>query len=527
MTGTSANFAILPQRVEKAARERIEAGTYQTLVFGVVDGDRSEVFAFGKLDSGRAPDEETVYEIGSITKTFTGTLLAQAILSGRLTLDTPVAELLRDFKIPSRGSKQITLGDLATHHSGLPRMPSNFTPGDPDNPYVDYDAAKMNAFLASLQLPRDPGASYEYSNLGFGLLGHALAVSLHTTYDALLDDNLLRPLSMTMTGTVLTDAMRAHLAPGHDDSGKTAQNWDFDALAGAGALRSTMSDMLRYLRANMDTGPSALSAAMNFAQQPRSNSATIGLGWMTTDKGIVWHTGGTGGYRSFLGFTADRKRGVVVLTNTFADPDDLGFATLDADVPLAPAYKAIDLTCESLDDYVGTYALAETFLLDVRRIHEGLYARATGQGPFPIFPWAPNEFFARIAGISMTFTRNSEGAVDGLVLHQNGDRTAPKRIEAKDGERQDGLDSELLSEVRLLNDDQTPMQFVIFVLEWVFGMDREMATRIMQGIHDTGVGACGDFPHDVADAKVAEVSELARVHGHPLQCMRQPIARAR
>jgi CubicO group peptidase (beta-lactamase class C family)/ATP-dependent Clp protease adapter protein ClpS len=529
MTSTSANIALLPKRVEKAAQERIEAGTYQTLVFAVVDGDKSEVVAFGKLDDGNAPDGETVYEIGSITKTFTATLLAQAILSGRLTLDMPVAELLADSKIPSRGDRAITLGDLATHHSGLPRMPTNFTPKDPANPYADYDAARMNVFLAGYQLPRDPGASYEYSNLGYGLLGHALAQSLATTYDALINDDILKPLGMTMTGTAFTDAMRAHLAPGHDDEGKVVKNWDLGALAGAGALRSTAHDMLRYLKANMGIGEPALAAAMNFAQQPRSNTAKVGLAWGTTDKGIVWHTGGTGGYRSFLGFTADRKRGVVVLTNTFADPDDLGFATLDADAPLAPAYKAIVLPGESLDEYVGTYELAENFLLYVRRINNGLYTRATGQGAFPIFPWAPNEFFARVAGISMTFTRNPEGAVDGLVLHQNGDRTAPKRIEAKDTEPHNGSDiaPDLLSEVQLLNDDHTPMEFVIFVLEWVFGKDRETATRITLEIHGNGVGACGIYPHQVADAKVTEVSELARQHGHPLQCVRERIASAR
>ena len=529
MTSTSANSALLSERVDKAAQERIEAGTYQTLVFAVVDGDKSEVAAFGKLDDGNAPDGETVYEIGSITKTFTATLLAQTILSGRLTLDTPVAELLADVKIPSRGDRDITLGDLATHHSGLPRMPTNFTPKDPANPYADYDAAKMNVFLAGYQLPRDPGASYEYSNLGYGLLGHALAQSGATTYDALISDGILKPLGMTMTGTAFTDAMRAHLAPGHDDEGEMVKNWDLGALAGAGALRSTAHDMLRYLKANMGIGEPALAAAMNFAQQPRSNTAKVGLAWATTDKGIVWHTGGTGGYRSFLGFTADRKRGVVVLTNNFADPDDLGFATLDADAPLAPAYKAITLPSASLDEYVGTYELAENFLLYVRRINDGLYTRATGQGAFPIFPWAPSEFFAKVAGISMTFTRNLEGAVDGLVLHQNGDRTAPKRIEATGAEPHNGSDtaSDLLSEVQLLNDDHTPMEFVIFILEWVFGKDRETATRITLEIHDNGVGACGIYPHHVADAKVTEVSELARQHGHPLQCVREGIASVR
>jgi serine-type D-Ala-D-Ala carboxypeptidase/endopeptidase len=181
MTSMPANAGLLPERVEKAAQERIAAGTYQTLVFGVVDGDKSEVVAFGKLDDGRAPDGDTIYELGSVTKTFTATLLARAVLSGRVTLDTPVAQLLPDFKIPSRGGKEITLGDLGTQHSGLPRMPSNFLPRDLANPYADYDAAKLRAFLAGHRLPRDPGAVYEYSNLGFGLLGYALAQLEHTT----------------------------------------------------------------------------------------------------------------------------------------------------------------------------------------------------------------------------------------------------------------------------------------------------------------------------------------------------------
>jgi serine-type D-Ala-D-Ala carboxypeptidase/endopeptidase len=118
MTGMSAKAGILPERVEKAAHERIAAGTYQTLVFGVVDGDKSEVAAFGKLDNGKAPDGDTVYEIGSVTKTSTATLLARAALSGRVALNTPVGQLLPDFKIPSRGGKEITLGDFKRDEGG-------------------------------------------------------------------------------------------------------------------------------------------------------------------------------------------------------------------------------------------------------------------------------------------------------------------------------------------------------------------------------------------------------------------------
>ena len=429
MSGVSANAGLLPERVEKAAREHIAAGTYQTLVFGVVDGGRSEVVAFGALDGGKAADGDTVYEIGSITKTFTAALLAEGVLSGRVTLETPVAQLLPDFRIPSRGGKEITLGALATQHSGLPRLPANLLPGDPANPYADYDAAKLRAFLADYELPRDPGATYEYSNLGFGLLGYALAQSDHTTYDAMLDQRLLKPLGMTMSGIALTDAMRAHLAPGHDINGKPAKNWDLGALAGAGAIRSTGNDMLRYLFANMGVGPSPLSAAMKLAQQPRSDvpkMGRIGLAWIISDRGIVWHNGGTGGYRSFLGLTADGRRGVVILCNTAADLEDLGFAALDADAPLRPVHKATTLPDASLDEYVGTYRLADEFLLKVFRMPDGLYARATGQSAIPIFPSAPDEFFAKVAGISATFTRDAAGAVNGLILHQNGDHRAPR-----------------------------------------------------------------------------------------------------
>jgi CubicO group peptidase (beta-lactamase class C family) len=429
MTGTSAYAGPLPERVEKAAQDRVAAGIHQTLVFGVVDGDRSEVVAFGTLDDGKAPDGDTVYEIGSITKTFTATLLAQAVLAGAVTLDTPVAQLLPDFKIPSRGGIQITLGLLGTQHSGLPREPSNRLPKDFADPFADYDAAKLKAFLAGYELPRDPGATYEYSNLSFGLLGTALAQLEHTNWGTLADEKILKPLGMTMSGTAFSDAMRAHRAPGHDNIGNAAKNWDFDAFAGTGAMRSTANDMLRYLKANMGIDPSPLADAMKLAQAPRSDAFKtnrIGLAWMTSRTGIVWHNGETGGYRSFLGFTADRRHGVVILSNTAVDIDDLGFATLNPRVPLSPTYKAIVLPTASLDEYVGAYRLPDKLLLKIFRVNDGLFAQLTGQGQIPIFPSAPNEFFAKAVRASASFTRDSNGVVNGLVLHQNGDHAAPK-----------------------------------------------------------------------------------------------------
>ena len=425
----SAHAGAIPARVAQAAHDRTAAGEYPTLVIAAVDHGNAEVAAYGKLDNGSAPDASTVFEIGSITKTFTATLLAEAVQSGKVMLDEPVAKLLPDFTIPSRDGKEITLADIATQHSGLPRMPDNFAPADPNNPYADYDTTRLKAFLAGYTLPRDPGAQYEYSNLAFGLLGYALASSAHTDYGTLVREKIFDPLGMSESGTAFTAQMRAHLAPGHDALGKPVANWDMGALAGAGAIRSTGNDMLRYLKANMGINKTPLNAAMTLAHAPRLDSLPhmrIGLAWMTTDKGIVWHNGMTGGYASFIGFTADGTRGVVVLTNAMISVDDLGFAALDDSAPLAPAVKSIALDDADLAQYEGSYKLADNFILRVFRDGHQLYAQATGQGPFPIFASAPNEFFAHVGGIAITFTRDAKGAVSGLVLHQGGDRSAPR-----------------------------------------------------------------------------------------------------
>jgi len=433
----SARAGPAPERVETALKARIAVGRYRAVVMGVASGQTCETSAFGALDDGRAPDEDTVFEIGSVTKTFTATLLAEATLEGRVQLDEPVARLLPDFNIPERGGKAITLVDLADQHSGLPRLPTNLAPADLADPYADYDRTKLKAFLATYPLPRDPGAAYEYSNLGFGLLGLALAASAHQTYGALVDRDILRPLGMDESGVTMTPALRAHLAPGHGETGQPANAWDFDALAGAGAIRSTAKDMCRYLQANMGLVHTPLDAALRLAQQPRIDmnpQTRIGLAWMTTTTPagtVVWHNGMTGGYASFIGFTPDGQRGVVLLADTAASLDDLGFATLLADWPLAAARKAIVLPDPTLDAYAGSYQLAPGFIIKIFRGDHQLYAQATGQGAFPIYPSATDAFFATLADIQITFTHDAAGAVTGLVLHQNGDRPARRLTAAE------------------------------------------------------------------------------------------------
>jgi CubicO group peptidase (beta-lactamase class C family) len=420
---------LVPDRIETAIQERIAADQYPVVVIAVVDGDKTEVRGFGKLPNGRPADGNTVFEIGSVTKTFTATVLGDAVIKGTLKLDSPVADLLPGWTIP--GGNKITLESIATQRSGLPRMPNNFAPADPANPYADYTEEKLKAFLAGYSLPREPGAQYEYSNLGFSVLGTVLSHHARTSYRVLLQQGVFGPLGMRDSSVATTEAQRAHLAPGRNEQGKPAKNWDFDAFAPAGAIRSTGNDMLKYLKANMTAAP---GSAMALAQTPRADmdpNNKIGLAWMTTGKyGVVWHNGMTGGYASYVGFSADRKHGVVLLTNAAAALEDLGFGTLIADAPIAAAKKSVTLPVAALDEVVGDYKLPTGLVIHIFREGDQLVSRAEGQMALPLYASGPNDFFVKIAPIALTFTRDTAAKVTGLVLHQNGDHVAPKLTDA-------------------------------------------------------------------------------------------------
>ena len=236
--------------------------------------------------------------------------------------------------VPSKGDRAITLLDLSTHTSGLPRLPTNFRPADGNNPYADYSVENLYEFLSTYRLPREPGRQLSYSNYGVGLLGHALALQAGTSYEELLRDRICRPLDMNDTVIVVTDALRPRFAPGYADGGAPASHWDIPTLAGAGAIRSTVDDMLRFLRANIDPDGTPLAAAIRATHRVRyeGTGQSIGLGWFVGPDApsVRWHNGGTGGFHTFAGFDTERRVGVVVLCNTatFA-VDRLGFELLN------------------------------------------------------------------------------------------------------------------------------------------------------------------------------------------------------
>jgi serine-type D-Ala-D-Ala carboxypeptidase/endopeptidase len=334
-----------PAGVREILKDRIDNSKAVGIVVGTIGPDGRSIIAEGKIAKDRpgAPDGDTIYEIGSITKVFTSLLLADMVERGEVSLDTPVAKLLpAGVKVPERGGKQITLLDLSMQVSGLPRMPSNLRPANFSNPYAGYGPAKMYEFLSGYTLTRDIGEKYEYSNLGVGLLGHALARKAGMTYEQLLKKRILDPLGMASTTITLSAEQQKRLAPGYNALLNPAHNWDFDALAGAGAIRSTANDMLKFLAANLDLTDTPLKAAMHRMRSVRRDTGVPDLDimmawhvWKKYGTEIIWHNGGTFGYRTFAGFCPAKKTGVVVLCNTFFDIDDIGRHVLEPQWPVA------------------------------------------------------------------------------------------------------------------------------------------------------------------------------------------------
>jgi CubicO group peptidase (beta-lactamase class C family) len=323
-------------QVDSLVEPLLRDGWTTAMVIGISRPQGDTVYGYGTIGPGGAvPGAHTIFEIGSVTKTFTGLALATMVEDGSVSLSTPVQDLIGpDPVIPTFDGQSITLQHLATHTSGLPRLPDNLDPVDPADPYADFDAAALDSFLAGYSLPAAPGTSYLYSNLGMGLLGRALALHAATDYAGLLQARVTGPLGMGDTATSLTAEQSSRLVRGHDGDLAAVPPWTWNVLAGAGALRSTASDLLRFVAAQSGAEPSPLASAMALSQVPRFriDAATqTGLAWIIDDGGLVWHNGSTAGNESFVGFDPRTHTGIVVLSDTtsgFQPASQLGLALL-------------------------------------------------------------------------------------------------------------------------------------------------------------------------------------------------------
>jgi CubicO group peptidase (beta-lactamase class C family) len=285
------------------------------VAIGVLQHGTRRIFTYGPIK------EDSIFEIGSVTKTFTGLILAQMVVQHKVKLDDPVRELLPPGTVAKPDGAEITLLDLATQHSGLPRMPDNFNPADLQDPYADYRPANLYEYLAKHGVSKPADAKFNYSNLGVGLLGQALANRAATTYPDLLKTLVAEPLKLNDTVVKLSPEQEKRFAQGHGPGHQPAHPWTLDALAGAGAVRSTAGDMLTYLEAQLhpDRTAGTLPAALAMCHDLRSDMSPnmkIGLAWLfETDTGNFWHNGATGAYSSYALFNPKEDFAVIVLFN--------------------------------------------------------------------------------------------------------------------------------------------------------------------------------------------------------------------
>lgn len=412
----------------------------EAIVVGMIDETGRRIIVRGPARA------DTLFEIGSITKVFTGLLLADMAVSGEVGLNDAASRYLpAGWTLPSRG-RPITLLDLATHRSGLPRQPLNMPFADAGNPYADYGPVLMRDFLSAYTPTSEPGTAFEYSNLGAGLLGRILAERAGRDYETLLRTRILAPLHMRDTWVRLPASEAPRLAAPLDEYLRPTSNWDMGAMAAAGGIRSNVDDLLMFLAANIAPSVTSLGTAMRDARMIRAGGdaadMSMGIGWMiarTRIGDVVMHDGATGGYLTMIGFDPVRRRGVVILSNATVQPGvtDIGLHILTGSPvaatpppPSAPIKQTeIAASAEQLDKFIGRYQLAPDQVLTVTRPGQHLVIQLTGQQAVPIYAAGPQDFFAKVVEARFSFHMTGNAA-DSVTLHQDGQESVAPRITA-------------------------------------------------------------------------------------------------
>jgi len=444
--GISDSPAVRQSTITTLFRALVEYGYTPGIVIGITDGKNTQVFGMGEFASQRvAAPGELVFEIGSVTKTFTALLLADASLRGEVALDDPVQKYLPSgVQLKSR-ERPILMHHLATHTSDLPRMPSNWAPRNLWDPYVDYTDERLWDFLKSWNPLKPPDRIYSYSNLGSGLLGELLSRALDRPYEQLIRDRICVPLGMTSTAVSPTAAMKLRQVTGHEGGGDVVPGWHFDALAGCGALHSTVDDLLGYVNAQIAPADDSLGRAIELTHPRRfkiNEMLSIALGWHRLgpeNDFIFFHDGGTYGCTSFVTFDPKTGVGLVALANA-GITGYLPFPATQAcnylrgrQYALPDLPKAIELPAGVLQRYVGKYQFLDdgsylSVISDGRTLKTGV--EGSRECFLRIFPFSTTRFFYMntIAAIDFEFDENTR-AVISLTLRTEDQKLKALKIE--------------------------------------------------------------------------------------------------
>lgn len=434
--------------VANAAGPLVEDRIVDGLSVGYIEGTHQGMVHLGSSSRhGKPADNLTLYEIGSVSKVFTGLLLADAVVRGEIDLNAAADVPNRaGIRLPSHDGRPIEWIDLSTHRAGLPRLPGNLRVSDPTNPYRDYDSQKAAAFLSQYELPRRPGDSQEYSNLGASVLGYLVAQNAGKSYQQLLRERIAKPLRMTDCTVSLSPRQRTRLATPHNEFGSATPPWTFADLPGAGGIHATMRDMLRFAQAQLTPPDGRLGDAIELAwQQQRDADASgpaMGLGWVIAGDGQTrWHNGQTGGSHAAIFINREIHCAVVVLCNT-AVSDQIDQLAMQLVVKAAgrelasepserPEHEsgglAIDAKLRSRLE--GRYQLTPNFIFTVRDRDGRLMVGITNQATQEVFPDSPTRWSYRGVDATLEFKLRKTGPAKSLVLHQNGIQQTARRIE--------------------------------------------------------------------------------------------------
>lgn len=313
--------------IDSVANTYIKKGNTQSLSVAVFHKNKYKTFLYGETEKGNntLPTENTLYEIGSITKVFTATLLADLVTRDVIQLDDSITRFLPDSVSSNPSLKGITFKTLANHTSGLPRMADNWnriSGYNEKDPFATYDQKALFSYLKNHKASREPGEEYEYSNLGYGLLGELIAIICKKPYMQCLRETILTPLQLNNT-TDKPDAKKQQtVLPGLDKEGNMTPLWNWKALIGAGGLKSNIRDLMLFAIEQFKMPENDLQSAMALTRQFTfftPENMDIGLAWRISmiEDGIIYfhHTGGTAGSSSFIGLSPDTKTAVVILSN--------------------------------------------------------------------------------------------------------------------------------------------------------------------------------------------------------------------
>lgn len=306
------------------------------LSIGILKDGKTYFYNYGetKKGNGQIPASKSLYEIGSVTKTFTGILLAKAVTENKIRLNDPVNKFLpKNTPTLKFGNDTLKIVHLSNHTSGLPPLPDNFGATDLINPYKDYDEKKLLEYLKHASISRKPGEKWEYCNLGVGLLGYILEQVNKMSFEKMVTDFITSKAEMTDTRQLLVKKDSALFVQGYDESISPQSQWDFKVLTAAGSLRSNTEDMLKYATLNLNTTDSKLKQAIELAHQQTFDEGQqkIALNWFIQDWGwgpLLFHGGATGGYRSLLAVNPKTKNAIIVLSNTAVSNDAVGVSIL-------------------------------------------------------------------------------------------------------------------------------------------------------------------------------------------------------